>query len=147
MDKCLFCAIARGEIPSTRICESDGLIALLDIHPVRPGHTLIVPRDHYPYFDDMPEALVAEATILGQKLARAMKKLYGVKRVGFAFTGTDVAHVHAHVIPLVAPTDLTSRRYIVEEKLTFHLPPTPAADEMTTTAGALRAALGVPGDR
>ena len=47
------------------------------------------------------------------------KALYGVARVGFVFSGNDVAHVHAHVIPLHEPTDVTSRRFIAERELTF----------------------------
>ena len=61
MKDCLFCAIARGEIPAHRVCETDELVAFLDIHPVRPGHTLIIPRDHHAYFDDLPPTLMVGA--------------------------------------------------------------------------------------
>ena len=82
MQDCLFCAIARGDVPSHRVCETDDLVAFLDIHPIRPAHTLIVPRAHHAYFDDMPEKLAADIVALGQKLARAMKAVYGVERAG-----------------------------------------------------------------
>jgi histidine triad (HIT) family protein len=42
-----------------------------------------------------------------------MKEVYGVERVAFLFTGGDVAHVHAHVVPMHHKTDVTSARYIV----------------------------------
>jgi histidine triad (HIT) family protein len=57
------------------------------------------------------------------------------------FTGTDIAHAHAHVLPLVEPTDITSRRYIAEEHLTFRSTPRAPDDELAATAAALRAAL------
>ena len=50
---CLFCRIARGEIPSHRVHESEHAIAFLDIRPIRKGHVLVVPREHFPYYDDL----------------------------------------------------------------------------------------------
>ena len=108
MQNCLFCAIARGEIPSHRVCETDDLVAFLDINPIRPGHTLIVPRAHHAYFDDMPEKLAADVAVLGQKLARAMKATWNAERAGFAFMGFDIPHAHAHVMPVF---ERDSRRY------------------------------------
>lgn len=141
-EPCLFCRIAAREIPAAIVAETETLVAFLDIHPIRPGHVLIVPRQHFAYFDDLPVDLLAEIATLGQRLARAMKEAYGVARVGFAFTGTDVPHVHAHVLPLVRSDDLTSRRYIVEETVTYRLPDTPPGSEMAETAARIRAAMG-----
>ena len=122
-DNCLFCRIARREIPAHILHEDDRLLAFLDIQPVRPGHTLIIPKQHYPYFEDMPADLAGHILNLGQKLGRHMKRLYGVDRVGFAFTGIHVAHAHAHVIPMHDPQDVTSTQYIVQKDLTFTMPP------------------------
>lgn len=142
MQGCLFCAIARGEIPAHRVCETDDLVAFLDIHPIRPAHTLIVPKAHHAYFDDMPEKLAADVAVLGQKLARAMKSLYGVERVGFAFMGFDIPHAHAHVMPVFERDDITSRRAIAEEKVTYRHPPRADDAELVATLANLRAALG-----
>ena len=49
---------------------------------------------------------------VGQRLARKLKSVYRVDRVAFLFTGGDVSHVHAHVVPLHEKTDITSARYI-----------------------------------
>ena len=138
---CIFCRIASGEIPSIRVHEDDEIVAFLDIRPIREGHLLVMPKRHFEYFDDLPEALAARMLTLAQKLARAMKKIYGVARVGFLFTGTDVAHAHAHVVPMVEATDLTSRRYIAEEKLTFRPTEMVSPDELKQVAGKLQAAL------
>ena len=75
-----------------------------------------MPKAHFPYFDDLPGDLASSIVVLGQKLATAMKRLYAVQRAAFLFTGGDVAHVHAHVVPMHRRTDITSRRYIAEEK-------------------------------
>lgn len=141
---CLFCRIAKGEVPSHAVYEDERLYAFLDINPIRPGHVQIVPREHFAYFDDLPPDLAAEIVQLGQKLSRALKSVYGVKRVAFLFTGGDVPHVHAHVVPMVAGTDITSRRYIAEEHLTFQSTPRVPDAELADTAGTIRDALARP---
>lgn len=141
---CLFCRIAAREIPSEVVAETATLFVFLDIHPIRPGHALIIPKTHYGYFDDLPADLLFEMTTLGQRLARALKEIYGVTRVGFAFTGTDVPHVHAHVVPLEQADDLTSRRYITEQTVTYRLPDTPPKEEFAATAQRLRQAISAP---
>ncbi len=133
---CLFCRIARGEASAHIVHQDKRLIAFLDIHPIRPGHLQIVPRDHYAYFDDLPPDLAADAIRLGQRLAVLLKRTERVRRVSFCFTGGDIAHAHAHVVPLLAPTDLTSRRYIAEENLTFR--PTPRIPDAELAAQAER---------
>ena len=52
---CIFCKIVHGQIPSTRVLETDQAIAFLDIHPVNPGHTLIVPRAHHAHLGELPK--------------------------------------------------------------------------------------------
>jgi histidine triad (HIT) family protein len=142
MQSCLFCAIARGDTPSHRVCETDDLVAFLDIHPIRPGHTLIVPRAHHDYFDDLPARLAGDIVTLGQRLAREMKTIYGAPRVGFAFMGFDIPHAHAHVMPVFERDDITSRRAIAEEKITFRQPPRADDAELATGAARLREMLG-----
>jgi histidine triad (HIT) family protein len=58
--------------------------------------------------------------------SREPKQLYSVRRAGFLFTGGDIPHVHAHVVPLIASDDITSRRYIREEHVTYQDAPPPA---------------------
>jgi histidine triad (HIT) family protein len=140
---CIFCGIAEGTIPSHAVYEDNGLYAFLDVCPIRPGHIQIIPREHYAYFDELPPALATDIIQLGQRLAVALKQIYGVRRVGFLFTGGDVPHAHAHVVPLVSASDITSRRYIAEEKITFRSTPRVADSELGETAFRIRAALEV----
>ncbi|HZV21054.1 MAG TPA: HIT family protein [Hyphomicrobiales bacterium] len=138
---CVFCKIARREFSAHAIYEDELVFAFLDRAPIRPGHTLITPKVHYDYFDDLPLGLATRLLDIGQRLAKAMKDLYGVPRVAMAFTGTDIPHAHAHIVPMVEATDITSRRYIAEDKLTFGpLPPVPK-EELEKQARLLVAAL------
>jgi histidine triad (HIT) family protein len=138
---CVFCQIAAGRIRPHVVHEDDWLVAFLDRGRIRPGHVQILPRGHFAYFDDAPPEIVCEIARLGQKIARALKKLYGAPRVAFMFTGGDIAHVHAHVVPLHETTDVTSRRYIVEENVTFRAMPEAPASELARTPDEVRAAL------
>ena len=138
---CLFCRIARGEIPSHRVHESEHAIAFLDIRPIRTGHVLIVPRGHFPYYDDLPAEVAADVMRVARRLAPALRRSMGVDRVGLFFTGVDIAHAHAHVVPMVEPTDITSPRYIAERPLTFSPAPQSPAEELQDAAKAIRGAL------
>ncbi len=141
MPQCLFCRIVAGELPSVIVHQDDLVMAISDIHPIRAGHTQIVSRRHIPYFEDLPETTASRIIHLGQRLSRAMKGLYGVERVAFVLTGGDHAHVHAHVVPMHDKTDITSRRYIVEDEITFRSMPRASDEELASSAAALRAAL------
>ncbi len=139
---CPFCAIADGRIKAHKIYEGERICAFLDIQPVRPGHALIVPRQHYDYFEQMPADLAAEIMALGQKIARAQKHLYGVERVGFMFSGGDVAHAHAHLVPMHEKTDVTSLRYFHVDNPQMQLPARAPDEHLTATATEMRGQLG-----
>jgi histidine triad (HIT) family protein len=141
---CLFCRIARGETPAHIVHADERIVAFLDIHPIRAGHIQIIPRAHHAYFDDLPPDLAAAILHLGQRLAQIMKRLYGVSRVAFLFTGGDIPHAHAHLVPMVEGSDITSRRYIAEERLTFRNTPRATEDELAATAEVIRRALSTP---
>lgn len=109
--ECAFCRIAHGQTEVETVFESASLLAFLDHAPIRPGHVQVIPKAHFEVFDDLPPSLAAEILHLGQRLAKVQKRLYGLDRIGFVFSGHDVTHAHAHVIPLHEKTDLTSLRY------------------------------------
>jgi histidine triad (HIT) family protein len=142
MRGCPFCAIAAGEAAAEILLEDDLVIAFLDLHPIRPGHSQIIPRAHLPCFEDLPPPTAARILGTGQRLARALKALFPVPRVAFMFTGTDVAHAHAHLVPMQQPTDITSPLYIAERPLTFRSAPRAGAAELALAGARLRQALG-----
>jgi len=141
MNECLFCQIASGGERAAIIYEDDRILGLMDICPIRPGHAQIIPREHFVYFEDLPDAIACRIIHLGQRLSRTMKPLYGVPRVAFLFSGGDHAHAHAHVVPMHEKTDITSRRYIAEESLTFRGVPRASFEELAATAAQLRSKL------
>ena len=139
---CLFCRIASGELPSHHVYEDEQLKAFMDLHPIRPGHVLIIPKAHYDYYDDLPPELAASIVHLGQRLGKIMKATYGVERVAFMFTGIHVPHVHAHVVPMFEKTDITSPVYIEQTDLTFRsLAPQADDQELRDIAAGLSSDL------
>lgn len=113
MSECLFCAIASKRVDAVIVWEDSEIMAFLDWKPIREGHCQIIPKQHVETFEQMSPALAAKVLGLGQRLAQRMKVIYSVDRVAFLFTGSDVPHAHAHVIPMHEKTDITSARYIL----------------------------------
>ncbi|MFY9655504.1 MAG: HIT family protein [Methylocystis sp.] len=138
MAACLFCKIARKELGCHLVHEDDLVMAFLDLHPIRPAHTQIIPRVHADYFEDLDGPTASRILEIGQCLARAMKAVYAVPRVAFLFSGGDIAHAHAHVVPMHDATDITSRRYILEERVTFHSTPRMSSEELGAVASQFR---------
>ena len=141
VDGCVFCAIANGQLPASITHQDADFLAIPDIGQIRRGHTLIFPREHVETFEQMAPQPAARLMHLGQRIAKVQKQLYGADRVGFLLTGGDVPHVHAHLVPMVEKTDLTSRRYIQEQTLAFRALPAASPDLLAETAAELRKAL------
>lgn len=141
MTDCLFCRIAAGELPANKLYEDAHVLAFLDLHPVREGHALVIPRAHHVWFEDLPVDLATRITSCAQALARAMKRLYGVPRVGMVYTGIHVPHAHAHVVPMSHVHDVTSMAYLGEGPDGSSIPPQLPPERMAEVARQLRAAL------
>ena len=71
--KCIFCSIVFGDIPSTKIKENEKSIAILEINPISKGHTIIIPKEHVPHSKEMPEEAHALAKELAEKLKTKLK--------------------------------------------------------------------------
>lgn len=138
---CLFCRIAAGELPAHKLYEDDQIMAFLDLHPIRPGHALVIPKEHHVWFEDLPIDLATAITTCAQGLARAMKRLYKVERVAMFYTGIHVPHAHAHVVPMHHVHDVSSKAYLAEGSDAYAVPPQLPAAEMAAIAGQLQALL------
>lgn len=136
---CLFCCIASGALPAHTVHQDDEVLAFLDLHPIRPGHTLVIPRQHHVWFEDMPAPLAGRVTEISQIIARRQKALYGVERVAMFFTGIHVPHAHAHVVPMHDVHDVTSAAYLKDGADGYSVPPQLSGDEMAAIASALSA--------
>lgn len=101
---CIFCKIANGEIPSKTIYEDDAFRVILDIGPATKGHALILPKDHYADFFELPEDVARDAISVAKKVAPKMKT--NLHADGFNLVqnngetaGQTVMHFHLHLIP------------------------------------------------
>jgi histidine triad (HIT) family protein len=106
----LFTRIANGDIPSYRIAEDERFYAFLDIHPLREGHTLVIPRQETDRFFDLPDDLLAGILTFARPIAQAIERAYPCNRCGISGVGLEVPHAHLHLVPIDSADDLNFNR-------------------------------------
>ena len=106
----IFSKIAAGEIPSYKCAENDKFYAFLDINPVAPGHTLVIPRREVDYIFDMDDAELAEFQVFAKHVATAIKKAFPCRKVAQVVLGLEVPHAHIHLIPMNTEADVDFRK-------------------------------------
>lgn len=103
MKDCVFCRIIAGEIPAQKVYEDDSFLAFLSIDPVSPGHTLVIPKQHYRWVWDVPNAgAYFEAA---RKIALAQKKAFSTDMILSRIVGEEVPHAHIWIYPDPATRD------------------------------------------
>lgn len=100
MESCIFCKIVRGEIPSKKILENDNFIVIFDANPKVANHSLVISKEHYENFLDMPPELYKESL---ETAKTAIEKL-GVKDFNLVVNsgrvaGQLISHTHLHILP------------------------------------------------
>jgi len=113
MNECVFCKIVKGEIPAGagKLYEDETFISFLDIKPNNPGHSLVIPKNHYENIYAMPDEILKNIAPLIKKIAVAVKN--GVNSDGIniimnndSAAGQIVPHAHFHIIPRFADDGL-----------------------------------------
>lgn len=104
MGDCIFCKIAKGEIPAATLWEDEDFRVILDLGPASKGHALILPKDHAANIYEMSDELVGKAMILAKKMAGAMTKAlhcdgFNIVQNNGETAGQTVFHFHMHLIP------------------------------------------------
>lgn len=99
MEKSIFTRLIEKELPSFCIYEDETVFAFLDIHPITPGHTLVVPKKQVEFVWDLEAQDYRAVMDTAQKLARHLRAQLGVAFIGEQVIGVDVAHAHVHLIP------------------------------------------------
>ena len=99
MDDSIFTKIIKGEIPSHKIYEDENTLAFLDINPATEGHTLVIPKRQVEFIWDMEDDDYYHLMNSVKKVGKRLQKLSGRKYVGQVVVGTDVPHVHVHIVP------------------------------------------------
>ena len=104
MSDCLFCKIVKGEIPAAKVYEDEKVLAFLDINPINPGHTLLVPKEHSENMDEASGEVLRDLVSLAPEIARKIMKSLDYKGYNFitnngGVAGQEVKHLHFHIIP------------------------------------------------
>lgn len=111
----IFSRIVAGEIPSYKIAEDERYYAFLDINPVAPGHTLVIPKHEVDYIFDLDDDEYAGLMAFAKRVAAAIKAGMPCVKVGVTVLGLEVPHAHVHLVPLQKETDMNFFR----QKLTL----------------------------
>ena len=101
---CIFCKIINGEIPSAKVYEDDNVYAFLDISQVTKGHTLVIPKEHYPNVFELPADTAAKLFSVVPKIANAVQEAYDPIGMNLLNNNGEAAmqtvfHYHIHIIP------------------------------------------------
>jgi len=102
----IFTRIIDGELPADFVWKDDVCVAFLANRPLRPGHTLVVPRLAADHWLDLEPALLAHLTATGQIIGKAQMAVFKPAKIGLMLVGLEVPHVHFHVVPIRGPHDL-----------------------------------------
>lgn len=106
----IFSRIVRGEIPCHKIAEDDRFLAFLDIRPLAPGHTLVIPKKETDYLFDLEDQDLGAMVIFSKKIAKALRAAVPCLRIGVCVIGLEVPHAHIHLIPLNHVGDINFER-------------------------------------
>jgi len=127
----LFSKIIAGELPAHFVWKDDVCVGFLSIAPLKPGHTLVVPRAEVDHWLDLDRDVVQHLAGVTHSVGKAIQRAYDPVKVGSIILGLEVPHVHIHVAPIWGPTDLD-----------FHnANPGVAAEELAREADTMRGAL------
>ena len=103
-EECIFCKIARGEVKSTRVGESNNFFSIFDVRPVTKGHCLVIPKKHFVTLLDISNKLGDEMLEFTKKVcSKLMDERYGdgfnIVMNNLRCAGQEVMHAHIHIIP------------------------------------------------
>ena len=127
----IFTKIINGELPGRFVWRDERAVAFLTIQPLKPGHTLVVPKREVDYLFDLPTEDYEALWSAVQTVSTALKAATGCARVVVIVLGYEIAHAHVHLIPTNSLGDVP-------------FPPVDedAAGRLEETAERVRAAIG-----
>jgi len=111
----VFTKIVNGEIPCHKIYEDELTLAFLDVHPVQPGHVLVIPKQQIEFVWDLPDELYQAVMATAKKVALRMREVLPQKYVSERIVGIDVPHAHVHLIPFTESFELRNQADMTAE--------------------------------
>ncbi len=99
MQDSIFTRIIKGEIPSHKVYEDELTLAFLDIHPIQPGHTLVIPKKQIEWLWDLEAGDYQAVMATAKKVASRLREVLDARHVGVQVIGVDVPHAHVHLVP------------------------------------------------
>jgi histidine triad (HIT) family protein len=102
----IFTRIIDGELPARFVWRDDRCVAFLANRPLRPGHTLVVPRKEIDHWIDLEPSLLGHLMETAQAIGRAQMAGFKPERIGVMLAGLEVPHCHIHVVPIRGLHDL-----------------------------------------
>lgn len=102
----IFTRIINSEIPANKIYEDDRIIAILDLHPQMPGHTLVIPKVQIDHIWDLSEDDYQYLWQIVRKIGGHIRQVIDAPRVGVVVEGFGVPHCHVHLVPIYHGNDL-----------------------------------------
>ena len=109
MQDSIFTKIVNGEIPCHKIYEDELTLAFLDIHPVQPGHVLVIPKQQIEFIWDIPDDLYQAVMATTKKVALKMREALPQTYVSERIVGIDVPHAHVQLIPFTDSLELKNQ--------------------------------------
>lgn len=106
MQDSIFTQIVNGDIPCHKIYEDERTLAFLDIHPVQPGHTLVIPKEQIEFVWDLPDDLYQAVMATTKKVALRMREVLPQQFIHERIVGIDVPHAHIQLIPFDTTAEL-----------------------------------------
>ncbi len=102
----LFTKIVNGEVSAHKVNENDSFLAFLDIRPINPGHTLVIPQKEVDYIFDLDNEVLSQILIFAKNTASLIEKAVDCRRIGIMVAGLEVPHAHIHLVPITSLGDL-----------------------------------------
>lgn len=102
----VFSRIIAGELPARFVWKDARCVAFLSNRPLRPGHTLVVPREEIDHWLDLDTDLLAHVVVTAQSIGKAQMAAFKPARIGLMLAGLEVPHAHFHVVPIRGVHDL-----------------------------------------
>jgi histidine triad (HIT) family protein len=106
----VFTKIIDGEIPGIFVWKDPQCVAFLSIAPMKPGHTLVVPRQEVDHWIDLDPGLTERLFTVAQTIGRAQQEVFSPRRIGVMIVGDEVPHAHIHVVPIDSAGELSFAR-------------------------------------